>query len=492
MRTTEVSKTVRRLAAQGHLIGGQWVSSDEGGTHHHRNPATGEEQAEVGLASAADIADAVAAAVAAKGDWAARPAAARADVLFRLADLLDEHATEAATLAALDNGTPVSAMNPGAHTAAWVRYYAGWCDKLDDEVHEALPSGGGRQYVRLEPYGVIAAIPPWNGSMMGMGQKCGPALAAGNAVVAKPPEIAPFGMLRFAELALEAGLPPGVLNVVTGGPEAGAALVGHPGVDKISFTGGTTTARTLMQLAAANLTPLTFELGGKSANIIFPDADVHAAVAMAAYAGPTLLSGQGCALPTRLYVHDDVYDEVVSELAAIVGAAKVGDPLDPETMVGPVVTEAAMERILGVIERAKTDGATLLCGGNRLDGPLAQGWFIAPTVFGDVDHDSDLARHEVFGPVLAVLRFHDEDEVLAKANDSDLGLSAYVHTHDARRIARFIDRLEVGTVAVNGMSGGSPTMPFGGVKQSGFGREGGRAGIEEMLVRKAVFEHPRA
>ena len=490
MRTTETSKTVLRLAAQGHLIGEEWVANDDGGTHQHRNPATGEVQADVGLAAAAGIDAAVLAAAAAQEDWAARPPTARAEILFRLADLLDDHAPEAAELAALDNGTPVSAMNPGAYTAAWVRYYAGWCDKLDDEV---LSSGeGGREYVRLEPYGVIAAIPPWNGSMMGMGQKCGPALAAGNAVVAKPPEIAPFGMLRFAELALEAGLPPGVLNVVTGGPEAGAALVSHPGVDKISFTGGTVTARTLMQLAARNLTPLTFELGGKSANIIFPDADLHAAVAMAAYAGPTLLSGQGCALPTRLYVHDDVYDAVIGELVATVQAAKVGDPLDPESMVGPVVTQAAMERILGVIERAKADGATLLCGGDRLGGPLAQGWFIAPTVFGDVDHDSDLARNEVFGPVLAVLRFHDDEEVLAKANDSDLGLSAYVHTRDASRIARFIDKLEVGTVAVNGMSGGSPTMPFGGVKQSGFGREGGREGIEEMVVRKAVFEHPTA
>jgi aldehyde dehydrogenase (NAD+) len=489
MRVTETSKTVLRLAAQGHLIGEGWVVRDAGGTHHHRNPATGEVQADVGLDDGTGIDEAVRAATAAQEGWAARPPAARAEVLFRLADLLDENAPEAAELAALDNGTPVSAMNPGAYTAAWVRYYAGWCDKLDDEV---LPSGGGREYVRLEPYGVIAAIPPWNGSMMGMGQKCGPALAAGNAVVAKPPEIAPFGMLRFAELALEAGVPPGVLNVVSGGPEAGAALVGHPGVDKISFTGGTATARTLMQIAARNLTPLTFELGGKSANIIFPDADLHAAVAMAAYAGPTLLSGQGCALPTRLYVHDEVYDGVINELVATVDAAKVGDPLDPQTMVGPVVTEAAMERILGVIARAEADGATLLCGGARLGGPLAQGWFIAPTVFGDVDHDSDLARNEVFGPVLAVLRFHDEDEVLAKANDSDLGLSAYVHTQDPRRIARFIDQLEVGTVAVNGMSGGSPTMPFGGVKHSGFGREGGRAGIEEMVFRKAVFEHPTA
>jgi aldehyde dehydrogenase (NAD+) len=489
VRTTDTSKTVARLAAQGHLVGGQWVASDAGGTHHHRNPATGEVQADVGLASGATIDDAVKAAVAAKEEWAARPPTERASILFRLADLLDQHATEAAELAALDNGTPVNAMHPGVYTAAWVRYYAGWCDKLDDEV---LSSGRGREYVRLEPYGVIAAIPPWNGSMMGMGQKCGPALAAGNTVVAKPPEIAPFGMLRFAELALEAGLPPGVLNVVTGGPEAGAALVGHPGVDKISFTGGTATARTLMQLAAANLTPLTFELGGKSANIIFPDADLHAAVAMAAYAGPTLLSGQGCALPTRLYVHDDVYDTVIGELVDTVKAARVGDPLDPETTVGPVVTETAMERILGVIARAEADGASLLCGGKRLGGPLAPGWFIAPTVFGDVDHDSDLARHEVFGPVLAVLRFHDEEEVLVKANDSDLGLSAYVHTRDPRRIAHFIDKLEVGTVAVNGMSGGSPTMPFGGVKHSGFGREGGRAGIEEMLVRKAVFEHPTA
>jgi aldehyde dehydrogenase (NAD+) len=487
MRTTETSTTVRRLAEQGHLIGETWAGDNTGGTHLHRNPATGEVQAEVGLTDAAGIDNAVVAAIAAKEAWTARPPTARAEVLFRLADLLDAHAGEAAELAALDNGTPISAINPGAYTAAWVRYYARWCDRLDDEV---LPSGGGREYVRLEPYGVIAAIPPWNGSMMGMGQKCGPALAAGNVVVAKPPEIAPFGMLRFAELALEAGLPPGVLNVVTGGPEAGAALVGHPGVNKISFTGGTATARTLMQIAARNLTPLTFELGGKSANIIFPDADLHAAVAMAAYAGPTLLSGQGCALPTRLYVHGDVYDSVVSELVATVEAAKVGDPLDPETMVGPVVTESAMERILAVIARAKADGATLLCGGNRLGGPLAQGWFIAPTVFGNVDHDSDLARNEVFGPVLAVLRFHDDEEVLAKANDSDLGLSAYLHTRDARRIDHFIDKLEVGTVAVNGMSGGSPTMPFGGVKHSGFGREGGRAGIEEMLIRKAVFKHP--
>ena len=483
MRTTQTSSVVRRLAAQGHLIGDEWRASDSGGVYDHCNPATGQIQACVGLAGAADVEDAVAAAREAQEAWASRAPSTRASVLFRLAQLLDDHATEAAELASLDNGTPVSIMNPGAYAASWVRYYAGWCDKLDGEQ-----LAGGRGYVRREPYGVIAAIPPWNGSMMGMGQKCGPALAAGNAVVAKPPEIAPFGMMRFGELALEAGLPPGVLNIVTGGPETGAALVRHPGVGKISFTGGTATGRRLMETAAQNLTPLTLELGGKSPNIIFPDADLDAAAQMAAFAGPALLSGQGCALPTRLYVHDDVYDQVVSKVVEVVKGLCVGDPLDPATLVGPVVTEAAMERILGVIGRAEADGATLLEGGRRLGGELAGGWFIAPTVFGDVEHESDVARYEVFGPVLAILRFHSESEVLAKANDSDLGLSAYLHTSDRGRIDRFVRQLESGTVVVNGMGRSTPAAPFGGTKRSGFGREGGRAGIEEMVRCKTVFE----
>ena len=267
--------------------------------------------------------------------------------------------------------------------------------------------------------------------MMGMGQKAVPALAAGNTVVVKPPELAPFGVLRFAELALEAGLPPGVLNVVVGGAAAGDALVRHPGVDKVSFTGGTATARLVMAAAAETLTPLTFELGGKSANIVFPDADLDVATSMAAMLGAVLLSGQGCALPTRLYVHDDVYDEVVGRVVAQIEAVRVGDPFDPSVLMGPVVSERACERILGVIARAVDEqSGSLLTGGARLDGALADGYFVAPTVFGDVDHDSSLAREEIFGPVLSVLRFHDEDEVVAKANDSDFGLSAYVHTRD--------------------------------------------------------------
>jgi aldehyde dehydrogenase (NAD+) len=484
MRTTEASETVRRLAAQGHLIGDMWRPNAAAGVHEHRYAATGQVQAEVCLAGADDVDAAVAAAREAQPRWAALSPNRRARTLMALADLLDAHRQEAAELAALDNGTPVSVMDPGRYAAAWVRYYAAWADKLTGEV---VPHVGGEATVRLEPYGVVAVVPPWNGSMMGMGQKCAPALAAGNAVVAKPPEVSPFGMLRFAELAVEAGLPPGVLNVVVGGADAGSALVGHPGIDKVSFTGGTATARMLMATAARNLTPLTLELGGKSPNIVFPDADLDVAATVAAVGGTALLSGQGCALPTRLYVHDDVYATVVEKVVARLATLSVGDPLDDATFVGPVVTEAAMERILGVIGRARDEGGTLLAGGGRLGGDLAKGWFVAPTVFGDVDHDSDLARNEVFGPVQAVMRFSSEDEVLAKANDSPYGLAAYLHTRDAARLERLVSGLEAGTVVVNGMGGISPAMPFGGYKQSGIGREGGRAGIDEMVRRKSVL-----
>jgi len=484
VRTTDTSVTVTRLADQGHLIGGTWRPGSAAGTYAHHYAATGRLQAEVGLAGPGDVDDAVAAARQAQPAWASLAPTRRAAVLYRLADLLEGHADEAAALAALDNGTPVSVLQPGLYTAAWVRYYAGWCDKLDGET---LAGGRTATTVRLEPYGVVAVIPPWNGSMMGMGQKAAPALAAGNAVVAKPPELAPFGVLRFAELAAEAGLPPGVLNVVVGGATAGAALAGHAGVDKISFTGGSATARSLMAAAADHLTPLSLELGGKSPLLVFPDADVDRAASVAAHLGAALLSGQGCALPTRTYVHRDVYDDVAAKVVAAVGAVPVGDPLDPATLVGPVVTEPAMERILSVIGRAKSDGATLLAGGARLGGELADGWFVAPTVFGDVDHTSDLARNEVFGPVQSLLRFDTEDEALALANDSPYGLAAYLYTADPRRIERFVRELDTGTVLVNGMGRISPAAPFGGTKQSGFGREGGRAGIEEMVRTKTVF-----
>jgi len=484
VRTSAAAAMVDRLARQGHLIGADWVASAASGVHEHRYAATGQVQAAVGLGGPDDVDAAVAAARAAQPAWAALGPEGRRAVLMTLARLLDEHREEAAELAALDNGTPISVLRPGRYTAAWIRTYADLAVELGDE---ALVVERGTATLRRVPYGVVGVIPPWNGSMVGMGQKCGPALAAGNTVVAKPPDVAPFGMLRFAELALEAGLPPGVLNVVVGGAATGSALAAHPGIDKLTFTGGGATAQKVMAAAAGALTPVALELGGKSPNIVFADADLDTAAALAARAGTALLSGQGCALPTRTYVHEDVYDEVVDRLLATLAPLPVGDPLDPATVVGPVVSEEAMQRILDVCDRALADGATLLVGGERLGGGLADGWFVAPTVFGDVDHDSHLARHEVFGPVQAVLRFSTEAEVLAKANDSPYGLAAYVHSADPDRLERMVAGLEAGVVVANGFGSLSPATPFGGVKQSGFGREGGRAGLDEMVQLKTVL-----
>ena len=483
MNSTE--QTIERLTKQGHLIGDEWTASDAGGHYSHHDPNTGRLQAEVALGGAAEITRAVDAATAAGPAWRAMPLEERAAILFRLADLLVANDPESALLNARDNGTPISTMRPGLYAASWVRYYAGWVDKVEGHV---VPVSNGLDYVLPEPFGVIGAIVPWNGPMMGMGQKVAPALAAGNAVVAKPPEIAPFGALRFAELALEAGLPPGVLNVVTGGAEAGQALVRDRRVGKVSFTGGHVTARAVMITAAETLKPLALELGGKSANIVFPDADLDTAAMLAVLFGVGVLSGQGCALPTRLYVHDDVYDDVVERLIAQTAAMAVGDPSDPASFMGPVVTEVSCKRILGVIARAESEGSgRLLTGGTRMGGSLTDGYYVAPTIFGDVVHGSDLATNEVFGPVLSVLRFTDEDEVVAKANDSAFGLGAYLHTTDISRAHRVAGKLEAGMVIINGLPGMSPGAPFGGYKQSGFGREGGRWGIEEFLQQKNVF-----
>jgi aldehyde dehydrogenase (NAD+) len=484
--TAPTDGLIDRINDAGFLIGADRVAKGGGGSYLHHNPTTGEVQAEVPLGGSGDIADAVAAAQQAATGWAATPVDQRARVLFRLADLLEAHGDEIAAVGALENGSPVN-FNPGAYAGRWVRYYAGWADKLDGQVVPVYP-GNGLDYIRPEPYGVVGVLPPWNGPLMGMGQKAAPALAAGNAVVAKPPELAPFGAYLFAELALEAGLPPGVLNVVAGGAEAGDALVRHPGVGKVSFTGGRVTARKVMAAAAETLKPLAFELGGKSANIVFPDVDLDTVAVMAASLGVILLSGQGCALPTRLFVHDDIYDPLVARVLAVVDGVQIGDPLDPATAMGPVITQDACRRILGVVADAVAAGAgALLCGGAKAGGDLSNGYFVEPTVFGDVDYESDLARQEVFGPVLSILRFSDEDEVVDKANDSDYGLGAYVHTNDLTRAHRVAHRLVAGSVTVNGFPTMCPTAPFGGFKQSGFGREGGRAGIEEFVRLKNVW-----
>lgn len=388
-------------------------------------------------------------------------------------------------LAAHENGMPVMTGGSVSFATAWFRYYAGWADKVGGEFGDAA---GGMNYIRYEPYGVVGAIIPWNAPLMSIAMKALAALAAGNAVVVKPPMLTPFTALRAAELAMEAGFPSGVFNVVPGDAEAGEALIVHRDVSKISFTGGAAIARRVLETAARHLKPVTLELGGKSANLIFEDADLEKASTMAAFHGTVVLSGQACVLPTRALVHERVYDEVVARISGTMAHVTVGDPMQPATMMGPVVSDGACRRILGVIDTARTSGAgRVVTGGERLGGDLAGGYFIAPTVFADVDRASPLARDEIFGPVLSILKFSSDEEAVALANDSDYGLGAYVHTRDLRRAHKLAASLQSGSVAVNSAIPMHPDMPFGGVKQSGFGREGGRAGLDEFLQPKNVF-----
>lgn len=467
------------------LIGGEPVEQGSGGSFVHVDPSTGRPHPAIPLAGPDEVDRAVQAARAAQPGWRAMPADQRRDALLRVAGLIRAAAGEVAALNTLDNGAPTPIAMGGAMAAADnFTYFAGWVDKVGGDVIPTWPAPA-LDYAILEPYGVVGVIIPWNMPTFNIGQVVGAALAAGNAVVLKAPELAPFTVLRFGQIFLDAGLPPGVVNILPGGAEAGASMVAHPGIDKIHFIGGGGAARKVMQAAAATLKPLTFELGGKSANVVFADADLQAAAVQAAYHGLGM-SGQGCLVPSRVLVERSIYDRFVGGLLGVIGSIRVGDPFAEGTYMGPVITDEACTRILGVIERAKADGAKLLTGGERLGGELADGFFLQPTVFGDVDNRSHLAQNEVFGPVLAVMPFEDEAQALAMANDTPFGLAAYVHTHDLRRAHRTAAALEAGMVWVNG-SGVKTSAPFGGVKQSGFGRMGGRYGLDDFLRPKNVY-----
>jgi len=470
------------------LIGDQRITHSSGGVFQHIYPGNGQPTRTVPLAGVAEIDQAVAAARAALPGWRATPADQRRHALNAMSRLIAENIERLSLLNTLDNGTALNIAKAQNFMAADLfAYNAGWADKGGGQVHDTWPIPA-LDYSLDEPYGVVGIIIPWNGPVTALGQTVGPALAAGNCVVVKPSELVPFSCLEMGRLFAEAGFPPGVVNIVPGGPQAGEALVRHGGVDKLHFTGSGATARKIIRDAAESLKPLGLELGGKSAVLVFDDADLPAAVQTASGAITLMLAGQGCISGTRVIVHRNIYDRFVDDLAAAVQAIPIGDPMSSATLMGPVVSAGACDRIMGVIDNAKANNwGRLVTGGTRFDGDLADGFFIAPTVFADVDNTSPLAREEIFGPVQTVMPFDTEEEAMALANDTPYGLAAYVHTENLRRAHRVSAALESGMVWVNGGFGIPSSVPFGGVKQSGYGRIGGRRGIEEFTRSKNIW-----
>ncbi len=473
-------------AATNLLINNRWVPSESGRTFATINPSTGEEICQVAEADAADVDKAVKAARAAfeQGPWKKMRASERGRLLHRLADLIEKDSETLARLETLDNGKPlhVAKAVDVAKTIACYRYFAGWADKVQGKT---IPIDGDFFcYTRHEPIGVVGQIIPWNYPMLMQAWKLAPALATGNTVVMKPAEQTPLSALRMGELIIEAGFPEGVVNLLPGfGPTAGAAIASHMDIDKVAFTGSTEVGRLIMEAAAkSNLKRITLELGGKSPNIIFEDTDLDEAVE-GAHMGLFVNQGQSCCAGSRVFVEEKIYDAFIEKSVARARKRRVGDPLDPRTDQGPQVSQSQFDRVMGYIEAGQRDGATLACGGERVGD---RGYFIQPTVFADVRDEMQIAREEIFGPVMSVIPFKDVDEVVERANRTSYGLAAGVWTRDIKKAHAVANAVRAGTVWVNCYHVLDTRAPFGGFKQSGIGRELGEYGLQQYTEVKTV------